>query len=218
MLIDIEMALFAVLHIWAYPWQAYSVKNPRMATAESGAGYNLDASEYRGGPLGMNAFVDAFNPWDIIKAIGRGFKWAIVGRKSREQDVSYQPGYQAGTQLQNSSGSKVKMGSYEPLEGEPEDEARYSSSYDPYRARGQAQAAHPSSNGPAPPNGLGPGRMGLGSTEAFAAAPLSRPGNAPPSHTQDGGRFLDAGYSRTDGTRLDGDMKMPEEADFVHAR
>ena len=213
LLVDIEMALFAVLHIWAYPWKAYSVHNPQLANAESGAGYNLDKSEYKGGPLGLYAYMDAFNPWDIIKAVGRGFKWAVIGRKSREQDVSYQPGYQGNTQLQDSAVPKVKLGSYEPLDGEPDEDARFSSSYDPYRVQGQSQdqgQARPAG----PPNELGAGRLGMGSTEAFAAAPLSRPGNAP--LPVQGGGFADNADTGYHGGRTD--AKMPDEGDFVHAR
>ena len=33
--------------------------------------------------------MDAFNPWDLVKAIGRGFRWFAVGRRTREQDISY---------------------------------------------------------------------------------------------------------------------------------
>lgn len=216
LLIDIEMAIFAFLHIWAYPWKAYDVRSTSMATAESGAGYNLGSSEYKGGPLGVYAFLDAFNPWDIIKAIGRGFKWAVVGRRNREQDISYQPGYQTGTPLQDtaSQGGKVKLGSYEPLDGEPDEDGRYSSSYDPYRA--QTQHSH-MMNGtgtpPVPPHGiLGANRMAAGSTEAFAAAPLSRPGNAP-LPVQGGGYYDGAGGPP--GT--DRELKMPEKREYAHS-
>ena len=219
------MAIFAFLHIWAYPWKAYDVRS-QMATAESGAGYALSASEYKGGPLGLYAFLDAFNPWDIVKAIGRGFKWAVIGRRNREQDISYQPGYQNGTQLQDGAGigkaiHKPKKGSYEPLDDESDEV--YTAPYDPYNR---------TQPGSKPATGLGPGRMGVGSTEAFAAAPLSRPGQAP-QPVQGGGVFTghhdtdgDTGYHGAGGyggnpgrTGLadGGELKMPGEGDF-HAR
>ena len=198
-----------------------------MATAESGAGYNLSASEYKGGPFGVYAFLDAFNPWDIIKAIGRGFRWAVVGRRVREQDVSYQPNFQAGTQLQDGPAgamgiTKGRLGSYERLDGEP-DESAYSKPYDPYTS--QAPGGHPGGK-PGPP--LGPGRMGMGSTEAFAAAPLSRPGNAA-QPVQGGDMFANSGGAGTEyhgaaagggfgrnniGVADGGELKMPEEADY----
>ena len=198
-----------------------------MATAESGAGYALSPSEYKGGPLGLYAYLDAFNPWDIVKAIGRGFKWAVIGRRNREQDISYQPGYQNGTQLQDGAGTgihKPKKGSYEPLDDDT-DEA-YTRPYDPYHTQ-------PSAGKPA--NGLGPGRMGVGSTEAFAAAPLSRPGNAPLPVQGGGGGGVFVGHHGADrdtgyhgagdygrtagriGVADAGELKMPEEREF-HAR
>ncbi|KAI7373833.1 hypothetical protein KC336_g20334, partial [Hortaea werneckii] len=47
-------------------------------------------AKYYGGPLGIKALVDTFNPWDIVKASARGFRWLFVGYKHREKDVSYQ--------------------------------------------------------------------------------------------------------------------------------
>ena len=43
--------------------------------------------------------LDVFNPWDLIKAVGRGFRWFAVGRRRREQDISYQTSKQ-GTGLE----------------------------------------------------------------------------------------------------------------------
>ena len=92
------MFLFAILHIWAYPWQDYSAaRGAALATAESGAGNPLEeATLYKGGRLGWRAFLDAFNPWDMIKAMARGFRWICVGRRKREQDVSYERWRKAG--------------------------------------------------------------------------------------------------------------------------
>ena len=33
--------------------------------------------------------MDAFNPWDLVKNVGRGFKWLVVGRRKRLDDISY---------------------------------------------------------------------------------------------------------------------------------
>lgn len=85
-LLCIEMAFFSVLHIFAYPWKPYSVKSLDPMAADI-----ADRSDYKGGKLGMKALVDAFNPWDIIKAIARGFRWMFVGSRHRQNDVSYQP-------------------------------------------------------------------------------------------------------------------------------
>lgn len=39
--------------------------------------------------MGMRALMDAFNPWDLVKNVGRGFKWFAVGRRRRMDDISY---------------------------------------------------------------------------------------------------------------------------------
>ena len=97
-LLCLEMFLFAILHIWAYPWKDYSAgRGGALATAESGAGNPLEEGTlYKGGVLGWRAYLDAFNPWDMIKAIARGFRWVFVGRRMREQDVSYEKWRKAG--------------------------------------------------------------------------------------------------------------------------
>lgn len=84
----IEMAIFAVMHLFAFPWKEYSLKHHGTLNA-TGAGFSGEA-KYKGGPFGIKAFLDAFNPWDIIKASARGFRWLFVGYKHRERDSSYQ--------------------------------------------------------------------------------------------------------------------------------
>ena len=84
------MAIFSVFHLWAYPWRVYDVSQLRIATSEPHPRVALEpATSYSGGPLGARALLDAFNPWDMVKGVGRGFKWFVVGRRAREQDVSY---------------------------------------------------------------------------------------------------------------------------------
>lgn len=84
------MALFALFHLWAFPWKVYDVKRSEIVASESVPGFSLDPkTAYRGGWLGTNALLDAFNPWDLVKAIGRGFRWILIGHRKREQDVSY---------------------------------------------------------------------------------------------------------------------------------
>lgn len=84
------MAVFALFHLWAFPWKVYDVKRSKIVASETVPGFSLDPkTSYRGGWLGINALLDAFNLWDLIKAIGRGFKWIIIGHRKREQDISY---------------------------------------------------------------------------------------------------------------------------------
>lgn len=45
---------------------------------------------YWGRFLGYKALFDACNPWDLVKATARGFRWLFVGRKSRTLDPSYE--------------------------------------------------------------------------------------------------------------------------------
>jgi hypothetical protein len=84
----VEMALFALMHLWAFPWQPY-----RAGT--KGSKYPLESSGIdelgpnQGGFLGMKAFIDAMNPWDLVKAFARSMRWLFVGVKNRERDSSY---------------------------------------------------------------------------------------------------------------------------------
>lgn len=89
MLLDIEMAIFAVFHLWAFSWRHYSLES-KQNLAGSVPGYDLTRSDYQGGPRGFKAICEAFNPWDLVKAVGRAAKWLFVGRKTRTHDVSYQ--------------------------------------------------------------------------------------------------------------------------------
>ncbi|EAS30589.2 uncharacterized protein CIMG_06068 [Coccidioides immitis RS] len=89
-LLCVEMAAFAILHLWAFPWKQYSLINSKHTNAPED---DFDAprmESYQGGFLGIKALIDAFNPWDLIKAIGRSARWLFVGRKHRQFDPSYQ--------------------------------------------------------------------------------------------------------------------------------
>lgn len=100
MLLCIEMAVFSVFHLWAFSWKVYDVRCSQIVASESAAGFFPDPkTAYRGGRFGSKALMDAFNPWDIIKAVGRGFKWFLVGRKTRMNDISYKSSAQ-GTSLE----------------------------------------------------------------------------------------------------------------------
>lgn len=86
----IEMAIFSIFHLWAFPWTVYDIKRSQIVASESVPGYPQDPKNvYKGGWLGSRALIDAFNPWDLVKSVGRGFKWLAVGRRTREQDSSY---------------------------------------------------------------------------------------------------------------------------------
>ncbi|KAF2084077.1 DUF300-domain-containing protein, partial [Saccharata proteae CBS 121410] len=86
MLICVEMAIFSVMHVFAFSWKEYiTTKEP---TYGPGAGFGA-ADGYKGGPMGIKALIDAFNPWDIVKAFARGMRWLFVGSRRRHTDSSY---------------------------------------------------------------------------------------------------------------------------------
>jgi hypothetical protein len=91
MLLCVEMAIFAVMHLFAFPWREYDLSKTPYAdpVTAPGSGFSGTAPKYHGGPMGIKAFGDAFNPWDLIKATARGFRWLVVGRRHRHHDVSY---------------------------------------------------------------------------------------------------------------------------------
>ncbi|GAB7337145.1 hypothetical protein MBLNU457_g2539t1 [Dothideomycetes sp. NU457] len=84
LLLCIEMAIFSVMHLFAFPWKGYKISDDPHVGTEAG-----EAQHYQGGKLGLKAYIDAFNPWDIIKATARGFRWLFIGRRHRFEDSSY---------------------------------------------------------------------------------------------------------------------------------
>ncbi|KAF8850591.1 DUF300-domain-containing protein [Acephala macrosclerotiorum] len=86
LLLCIEMALFAVLHLFAFPWKPYKTsKNLDYPMSP----VKNELGPKQGGFLGIMALVDAMNPWDLVKGFARGMRWLFVGRKTRENDPSY---------------------------------------------------------------------------------------------------------------------------------
>lgn len=90
----IEMAIFSVMHLFAFPWKEYRIGSDPLTM--NGAGYSGGEAKYKGGAFGVKAMLDAANPWDIIKASARGFRWLFVGYKHRTEDPSYQDPYKLG--------------------------------------------------------------------------------------------------------------------------
>lgn len=85
----IEMALFSVLHLYAFPYKRY-VPRPIESVDPHHSGYpNNGILPNQGGLLGSKALVDAMNPWDLVKCFARAVPWLLVGRKNRESDISY---------------------------------------------------------------------------------------------------------------------------------
>ncbi|KAL8970620.1 MAG: hypothetical protein Q9197_003716 [Variospora fuerteventurae] len=117
LLLCMEMAIFSVFHLFAFPWQVYDIRRSAIVASESAPGFLPDPNTaYLGGPLGTRALLDAFNPWDLIKAIGRGFRWFAVGRRKREEDISYQS-YKISRPVNVNSSSDVAFGDRTSLPG-----------------------------------------------------------------------------------------------------
>ncbi|KAH8430487.1 uncharacterized protein LDX57_008149 [Aspergillus melleus] len=87
-LVSMEMAIFAVLHLWSFAWQPYSLQNPH--PAEVTDFYGNGKATYQGGRFGLRALGDTFNPMDLIRSVARSLRWLFVGRKRRTMDPSYQ--------------------------------------------------------------------------------------------------------------------------------
>lgn len=101
MLLCIEMSIFSVFHLWAFPWKVYDIRRSHIVAAESAPGFFPDPkTAYQGGTLGTRALAEAFNPWDIIKNVARAFRWISIGRKTRHHDISYKTSSNDGNGLQ----------------------------------------------------------------------------------------------------------------------
>ncbi|KAJ5495047.1 hypothetical protein N7539_000163 [Penicillium diatomitis] len=88
LLILIEMSIFSVLHLWAFSWKPYVI---RPETSEVTDFFGNGKPTYQGGRFGFGGLADAMNPLDLLKAVGRSFRWLAVGRKNRMLDPSYKP-------------------------------------------------------------------------------------------------------------------------------
>lgn len=97
-LLVVEMAFFAILHVFAFHWKPYSLKHGAAAYTRSGHSVEngapttlpLSSRRYRGF---WYAMYDSFNPWDIVKASARGLRWMFVRYKVRHADPSYEPAH-----------------------------------------------------------------------------------------------------------------------------
>ncbi|KAM3087009.1 hypothetical protein ACMFMF_000940 [Clarireedia jacksonii] len=90
LLLCIEMAIFAVMHLFAFPWAPYA-SGTKATKYVASSGDIQPLGPKQGGILGFKAIGDAMNPWDLVKAFARGMRWLFVGVKQREKDASYKP-------------------------------------------------------------------------------------------------------------------------------
>jgi len=106
MLLCIEMAFFAILHLWAFSWKPYTMDSPSFIDKPV-PGEDAGSRSYKGGFLGLKAIWDAFNPWDMVKATGRAAKWLMRDRKHRHKDTSYDLSRKTTTDDYNAEGQKL---------------------------------------------------------------------------------------------------------------
>ncbi|KAI9753215.1 MAG: Phosphatidylglycerol/phosphatidylinositol transfer protein [Chaenotheca gracillima] len=157
-LLCVEMALFAILHIWAFPFKGYH-KNNVSAVSEFYDG----APGYQGGFLGVRAYMDAFNPWDLVKAVGRGFRWLVVGRRKRLDDSSYKnhvegvgmeprrsgTGFAPNGRFSGQTISAPKPGRYQRLDEDDDQELLHHAQSNPTNAGAEPYIGrHPTLNRP----------------------------------------------------------------------
>lgn len=135
-LLCIEMAIFAALHILAFPYRPYRLDGLHALTGP-GASYSGHA-RYKGGPGGVYAYAEAFNPWDIIKASARGFRWLFVGVRYRNEDLGYHAA--VGGRGIGSGGNGINGGS-----GSLHPSAAASGGFGGYNARGPSSDGNASS-------------------------------------------------------------------------
>jgi len=98
LLLCIEMAIFSILHLFAFPYKPYTIKAfqgaepkhyPLSPVSDQAYPVLNEIGPNQGGFLGIKAFADAMNPWDLVKGFARGMRWLVVGRRNRENDSSY---------------------------------------------------------------------------------------------------------------------------------
>lgn len=139
------MSIFAVMHWFAFNYREYTLEHNK-ANPITAPGLGFSGGEemrYQGGWMGVKAIADALNPWDLVKATARGFRWLLVGYKHRERDVSYQAanaggksagtGYngprfagngEAATELRGSADERERRVSLDPVDGGVDEDDR----------------------------------------------------------------------------------------------
>jgi hypothetical protein len=93
LLLSFELAIIAILHLYAFPFESYRGESGAPVSLVDMNGPPLIAAPRQGGFLGFRAMVDAMNPWDFFKSLGRSIRWLVLGRKRREEDPSYKLPY-----------------------------------------------------------------------------------------------------------------------------
>lgn len=142
------MAGFSIMHLFAFSWKEYEIsKFSADPLTAPGTGFSGDIPTYQGGRLGIKAFLDAANPWDIIKAAARGFRWLFIGRRKRFEDISYKNN---GMNSQPTPlGGGLNPTSYAPpsFQGNGDGATELGSRIDTQRGRGETLVAEDDTQG-----------------------------------------------------------------------
>ena len=104
----------SILHVFAFLWQPYRV--PARSMDESASEKVRKQSSF----LGVLAFVDTLNIWDIAKGFGRAIRWLFVGLRHHETDPSYNIVSESNGDREVTSGTSTRQtqarGYFEPLD------------------------------------------------------------------------------------------------------
>jgi hypothetical protein len=77
-----EMIIFAIMHIYAFPWKPYY--KPAHSDYKEGQFVDTDKPERTSI---IRSLADVFNPWDIVKAFARGMRWMFWGFWKRTDEI-----------------------------------------------------------------------------------------------------------------------------------
>lgn len=157
LLLCIEMAIFSLLHIWAFPYKPYRTDAPRVFYPSPDITKGSPTREsvrlpYSGGFLGFAALFDALNIWDFVKAFGRGIRWLFCGVRHRKEDISYQQAHEM-ERPDKPDGGSGKYGSYDGMQPNAGMDEQSSTAYGGAGAANTYQGSNPYSPPRPPRNG-----------------------------------------------------------------
>jgi hypothetical protein len=205
MLTCIEMAIFAVLHLFAFSWKPYAVKEHPVVGME----WSNSNEKYFGGKLGVQAYIDAYNPWDLIKAVVRGFKWLFFGVRKRHEDSSYKDGPMPGDGVGLESSNAGTAPDFASVVGSKPTKYSRLNDDDSQGLLGHAQAQPVSQRDPSPMRPEGQ-RMDSGD---LGSLPV-RPDNFISSHPTPGS--VNYGHQETGVTSIAVEMGSDSDFQAVH--
>lgn len=158
LLLCIEMAIFSILHIWAFPYRPYRKDAPRVFypspdLTKGSPTHESVRQPYSGGFLGFGAIFDALNIWDFVKAFGRGIRWLFCGVRRRKEDISYQHAHEMEMTGKPDGGSGA-YGSYDGMRPNAGVDGQSSTAYGGAGAANPYQESNPYSPPRPPRNGV----------------------------------------------------------------